>query len=1261
MYFQRRQTFPCPLSRLLPARPQGAADGGDDSGSYFSDYLDFLNGCGYDALSQALQRVHSEDNGSQWIDELSSGEWTVFAPSNQAFQSANSSLTDDTDTLFSYLSYHISHPPVNVDSDNYHSIKHWWWNVHRFCDRYRFSYRLSKLFSSPHFFQSTNSSGGNDVAVGNVFIGRTLLNDTDFVNLEGPDDDERRRQVLAWTAVSGQVTVLNLPTNVTVGNSTAWRNLHIANIDQILNIPGNLSTTLAAVNDTPLFTLLHQAQLPSNDDDDDGGSTSAIDALEDVRGFTFFAPNAEAFTSEFNSSLQNYQNDQSALTTLIQNHYINGSTVYSPTLFEYAQDYAQDGSGDESVGDLISAAGLGFTISQNETGLFVSNGNGSSAQIVQSDILVENGVVHLIDRFLINGNSDASAADSAYSSATSAATETSTDTAIIGGSTGGWSSSTSSEETQTQTTTTSESTPSSFRFARAVPSHIRMAAHITNEVEFDPKNMIFRRLGNSGLRVPVFSLGGFKDIIKTAFDAGINMFDTAEVYAGGKSEEEMGRVIKELNLKRSDLVISTKLYWGGGKAPNNSEEKPWTVKRQPYTLRSYLTTLFFIFLGAAGGAALCFFGYTSVPLLDEGKLCMVLDEQFNGGSLDEGVWNREVQLGGFGNGQFEMTTNDDENLFFANGQLYIHPTLTTDILPNILDQANYTLPDCRVINPVRSARINTKGKKSIKYGKVEVKAKMPQGDWLWPAIWMMPEPVVDNNRGSFDEEGVYGKWPLSGEIDIVEARGNAPEYPHQGRNYVRSSLNYGPLPSLYRQIYGWQSMKRSSYSDSFHTFTLEWTDTFMRMYVDKRVTAMLEVNHLNENKGSGKTRGGFWARGRFPKTAVNGSEEVVVENVWERKGGGANAPFDQPFYLIINLAAASQPKQHPEHHGYSRLSLHLTKWVWSSRRAHHEDNSTLGIISRHPPSGYGATTSTKATSLPTLHPYSYRPRLHRRMPSVYTEEKKPDQPPLTMYPRQGDISALRDPYCARADRSFATVPLWTLNKILLLFALHLPPSSAADDSTTGDAFDDAGSEVSFNTESEGSTLIGSECDSEWDSRSVSTACSSRQDQGVDDDVIYGDHETIGRVKGHNLLSLAVRRVSREPDVCTVHMTVLGKQIRPGSGAIPHIEGTRNAWPNSWYGQWELLIELVARDGPVEAPSATLSEKAKAKLRAPPPKEFRWLKLLGGKGSAKPAKPAPAVAAKPIQPVQPVLGLQAYGFDQKHAWLPLLESSHPATG
>ncbi|KAF9010016.1 Aldo keto reductase [Cyathus striatus] len=94
------------------------------------------------------------------------------------------------------------------------------------------------------------------------------------------------------------------------------------------------------------------------------------------------------------------------------------------------------------------------------------------------------------------------------------------------------------------------------------------------KIEYDPKGMPFRRLGPSGLRVPLLSLGGWltlggtvlgdpvKEIIKTAFENGINMFDTAEGYANGKSEEEIGRVIKELGLRRSDLVITTKLFWG---------------------------------------------------------------------------------------------------------------------------------------------------------------------------------------------------------------------------------------------------------------------------------------------------------------------------------------------------------------------------------------------------------------------------------------------------------------------------------------------------------------------------------------------------------------------------------------------------------------------------------------------------------------------------------------------------------------------------
>jgi len=92
--------------------------------------------------------------------------------------------------------------------------------------------------------------------------------------------------------------------------------------------------------------------------------------------------------------------------------------------------------------------------------------------------------------------------------------------------------------------------------------------------QFDPKNMIYRTMGPTGLRVPVFSYGGWltvggtqkgdivKELMKTCFDNGINMFDNAEAYNAGESEREMGRVIKELNWDRRDIIVTTKIFFG---------------------------------------------------------------------------------------------------------------------------------------------------------------------------------------------------------------------------------------------------------------------------------------------------------------------------------------------------------------------------------------------------------------------------------------------------------------------------------------------------------------------------------------------------------------------------------------------------------------------------------------------------------------------------------------------------------------------------
>lgn len=147
-------------------------------------------------------------------------------------------------------------------------------------------------------------------------------------------------------------------------------------------------------------------------------------------------------------------------------------------------------------------------------------------------------------------------------------------------------------------------------------------------------------------------------------------------------------------------------------------------------------------VGVLLGAYIVYDGYQSVP---KHKFCLVLDEDWSNG-IDPTTWNHEVQVGGFGNGEFEWTTGDASNAYTENGVLRIVPTLTEDFLTrdqmlngynlNLTADGSCTSPklsDCvaisnssvnAIINPVRSARLTTKDKFSLKYGKLEVRAKM---------------------------------------------------------------------------------------------------------------------------------------------------------------------------------------------------------------------------------------------------------------------------------------------------------------------------------------------------------------------------------------------------------------------------------------------------------------------------------------------------------------------------------------------------------
>jgi beta-glucanase (GH16 family) len=243
-----------------------------------------------------------------------------------------------------------------------------------------------------------------------------------------------------------------------------------------------------------------------------------------------------------------------------------------------------------------------------------------------------------------------------------------------------------------------------------------------------------------------------------------------------------------------------------------------------------------------------------------------------------------------------MTTNSDENAYVKDGMLYIQPTLqdaklietnniintlkdgscSSDIWYNCIATTNTT--NGTIVNPVRSARLNTKLGAKIKYGRVEVVAQLPEGDWMWPAIWMLPA----NNT--------YGAWPASGEIDIMEARGNNYTYPAGGNDVVSSTLHWGPDSG--NDAWWQNNVKRNAlhttYTAGFHTFGLEWSEKYVFTYIDTR---LLQVMYTNFNKP-------FWQKGHFPVSTKNGSRVV---DPWSQTGLDST-PFDQDFYLILNVA-----------------------------------------------------------------------------------------------------------------------------------------------------------------------------------------------------------------------------------------------------------------------------------------------------------------------------------------------------------------------
>jgi beta-glucanase (GH16 family) len=209
----------------------------------------------------------------------------------------------------------------------------------------------------------------------------------------------------------------------------------------------------------------------------------------------------------------------------------------------------------------------------------------------------------------------------------------------------------------------------------------------------------------------------------------------------------------------------------------------------------------------------------------KGEWKLVWSDEFNYKGLpDSTKWKYQVGGGGWGNNELQYYTNKRiENTYVVDDVLVI------DAKKESYQGNEYT-----------SARLNTTA--NWKYGKFEIKARLPQGKGTWPAIWMMPT------------NSVYGGWPNSGEIDIMEHVGYDP-------NVIHASIH---TLAYYHKINTQKTatVKMTDVMNSYHVYSLEWNADTVKAFID----GAKYFTFLNEKAG------------------------------WEKW------PFDQEFYIILNVA-----------------------------------------------------------------------------------------------------------------------------------------------------------------------------------------------------------------------------------------------------------------------------------------------------------------------------------------------------------------------
>ena len=217
-----------------------------------------------------------------------------------------------------------------------------------------------------------------------------------------------------------------------------------------------------------------------------------------------------------------------------------------------------------------------------------------------------------------------------------------------------------------------------------------------------------------------------------------------------------------------------------------------------------------------------------------GGMSLVWSDEFEAAQLDSRKWHfasgdgTQQGIPGWGNNELQWYLPDNARL--ESGSLIITARQEAS------NGKNFT-----------SARLATIDRFAFRYGRIEARMRLPAGQGIWPAFWLLPQ------------DNAYGGWAASGEIDIMEAVNLGAA----GGNEVFGTLHYGgEFPN---NVYtGTEYHVPSDVTTGFHEYALEWDESEMRWFVDGYMYAM--------------------------------------QNSWSTSSGDFPAPFDQPFYILLNVA-----------------------------------------------------------------------------------------------------------------------------------------------------------------------------------------------------------------------------------------------------------------------------------------------------------------------------------------------------------------------